>query len=146
MSSLTREYVAQVLGARLDEVLDVQVEEDDLFAVVTLHAGPQGVVLGGGGWSFDQLFVQDCRRELAEQAARRLVGEPDQPTHVPPPPPAPAGEVPTGSADDVLAWVGDDVERARQALAVEGGREKPRQGLTTKLLALVEQPPAGDGA
>lgn len=46
-------------------------------------------------------------------------------------------EVPTGTADEVLAWVTDDRVRAVLALAAERGREKPRSGLTDKLEKLV---------
>lgn len=41
--------------------------------------------------------------------------------------------VPDGTADDVMAWVGDDTERARAAFEVESGRTKPRKTLLAKL-------------
>lgn len=50
-------------------------------------------------------------------------------------------EVPDGSAETVLAWVGDDEDRARRALEVEQDREKPRSGLVATL-----QKKAGDQA
>lgn len=43
-----------------------------------------------------------------------------------------AGEVPSGTAEEVLAWVGDDVVRANRALMAElSGRN--RAGLTAQL-------------
>jgi hypothetical protein len=59
--------------------------------------------------------------------------------------PAPAGqgqdggEVPTGAAEEVLAWVGDDADRARRALAAEQGATKPRSTLVDKLGKLAGQ-------
>lgn len=44
--------------------------------------------------------------------------------------------VPDGTADDVMAWVDGDTERARAAVEVESGRAKPRKTLLTKLEAL----------
>lgn len=41
--------------------------------------------------------------------------------------------VPEGSAKQVLAWVGDDPERAALALEAEHAREKPRSVLTADL-------------
>lgn len=46
--------------------------------------------------------------------------------------------VPDGNADAVLTWVGDDLDRARRALEAEGGREKPRVGVTAKLRELLD--------
>lgn len=47
---------------------------------------------------------------------------------------APEGEqVPDGTADDVLAWVGDDPARAAVAVEAEQGREKPRKTLLANL-------------
>jgi hypothetical protein len=44
-----------------------------------------------------------------------------------------AGTVPDGGAKDVLAWVGDDPGRAREAADVEQARDKPRSTLLTDL-------------
>lgn len=49
----------------------------------------------------------------------------------------PADEVPDGSADEVLIWVGDDKERASWALDVERQRPSPRSTLVAKLEKLV---------
>lgn len=50
-------------------------------------------------------------------------------------------EVPDGAANEVLAWVGDDSERAVLALTVEQAKEKPRSTLVDQLAKL-----AGQGA
>lgn len=46
-------------------------------------------------------------------------------------------EVPSGTVEQVLAWVGIDPERAARALEAERAQEKPRVGLTEKLEKLV---------
>ena len=70
----------------------------------------------------------------------------------PPAEPAPSGQVPAGSVDDVLRWVGDDHGRAAAALDAERARDKPRSTLVgtleSMLYPLVEAPPveeAGHG-
>lgn len=47
--------------------------------------------------------------------------------------------VPIGTAVQVLDWVGDDVDRARAALAREKGQPKPRVTLVTELTALIRR-------
>jgi hypothetical protein len=42
-------------------------------------------------------------------------------------------------ADDVLAWVGDDPERAEEALEAEQAKDKPRSTLVKQLEKLAEQ-------
>ena len=41
-------------------------------------------------------------------------------------------------ADDVLAWVGDDPERAAEALAAEQAKDKPRSTLVKQLEKLAD--------
>jgi hypothetical protein len=43
------------------------------------------------------------------------------------------GGVPEGTTAEILAWVGDDQDRAQQALDAENKDEKPRTGLTGEL-------------
>lgn len=45
---------------------------------------------------------------------------------------------PSASAAVMLAWVGEDVDRAREALDAETARSRPRTGLISKLEALLE--------
>ena len=58
------------------------------------------------------------------------------PEPVEPEPVAPV--VPSGSTREVLEWVGGDVERAAQALAVEEADDNPRNGLVKELKELLE--------
>lgn len=44
-----------------------------------------------------------------------------------------------GTAADVLAWVGDDPERAAEALEAEQAKDKPRTTLVKQLEKLAEQ-------
>lgn len=56
-------------------------------------------------------------------------------------------EVPTGSASEVLAWVGNDPDRAQAALDAERERDAPRTTLTAgleRIAAQRQQPPAAD--
>lgn len=51
-----------------------------------------------------------------------------------------SGDVPAGTIDDVLAWVGDDKTRAQRALDVEQDKgEQARSTLVAKLTALVQE-------
>lgn len=47
--------------------------------------------------------------------------------------------VPDGTGVEVLAWVGEDLERAAVALAREEQREKPRRTLMRSLSDLQQQ-------
>lgn len=58
-----------------------------------------------------------------------------------------ASEVPTGSASEVLAWVGNDPDRAQAALDAERERDAPRTTLTAgleRIAAQRQQTPAAD--
>lgn len=65
------------------------------------------------------------------------------PPHAPPPPstnpdggptnPEPSGLDIEGPVKDVLTWVGEDPDRARQALAAEQAKEQPRSTLVKQL-------------
>jgi len=77
------------------------------------------------------------------------VDEPvDEPTPEPVEPPAPTvpntEAVPTGTAAEVVAWVGNDRDRAQRALAAEKAAEKPRTTLIDQLAKLAEPPAAQD--
>jgi hypothetical protein len=77
-------------------------------------------------------------KNLARHVDRGWVEEVDD---VPAEPVAPAsvpsrgsgGGVPEGTADKVLEWVGEDKERAAQALVAEQKRDKPRSTLVDQL-------------
>jgi hypothetical protein len=46
--------------------------------------------------------------------------------------------VPDGNVSDILEWVGDDKDRAREALDSERGKERPRASLVKQLTAIAE--------
>lgn len=50
---------------------------------------------------------------------------------------APVDEVPAGTVDDVLAWVGGDPARAAAALEAETSAPSPRSSLVGRLSALI---------
>lgn len=72
--------------------------------------------------------------EVDESAPEPEPADPPDPT-----PPVDPDAVPTGTADEVLAWVGDNSARAGRALVVEKTTEKPRTTLLDKLTKLAEQ-------
>lgn len=68
---------------------------------------------------------------LVKQAPRKV-------TRLGAAPDAPVGLDIEGAASEVLAWVGDDSERAVEALTAEQAREKPRSTLVKALARLTE--------
>jgi hypothetical protein len=101
-----------------------------------------GAIIGG-----DVIDPDHLARHL-DRGWIEPVDEPaDEPAPEPAEPPEPAAPapvvdpdaVPVGTADEVLAWVGDDRARAGRALVVEKTAEKPRITLIDKLTKLNEQ-------
>jgi hypothetical protein len=70
--------------------------------------------------------------EFALEAAQK---QPERDSGVEGSPESGSGEVPDGTRDDVLAWVGDDSDRAVAALEAEEQREQSR----TTLIAALEK-------
>lgn len=62
-----------------------------------------------------------------------------EPTTKPVVDPANPDAVPTGTAPEILTWVGDDKEKAQKALDVEKADEKPRKGLVSELEKLLAE-------
>jgi len=94
--------------------------------------------------------VDDEATELADALAAEGQeddeedGQEPAPSHQPPapnpdadggpPPPPPSDELDIdGSVKDILAWAGEDPERAREALDAEQAQEKPRSTLVKQL-------------
>jgi hypothetical protein len=143
MSNTRQEWAAQVLGMRTAEVVNV-VSRGDVH-LVTLHDRTRAV-LDATGFTFDEqtvdrfvTAVDDAHPVGERQGQAPPAGDPGDPGD---------DVVPDGTAEAVLAWVGEDVDRARRALAAEGDRDKPRAGVTAKLTVLItpQVPPAGGGA
>ncbi|MET9729692.1 hypothetical protein ABZZ79_03195 [Streptomyces sp. NPDC006458] len=79
--------------------------------------------------------VDPCDDE-AEELAQALAaeGQDDEPEETEPDDDQTPAELDiTGSVPHVLAWVGEDPERARQALAAELAQDKPRSTLVKQL-------------
>ncbi len=70
-----------------------------------------------------------------QQQQQETQPETSQPAPAQEPQAEPAQElkVPAGTTKEVLAWVGDDKDRARAALEVEQKSGEPRKGLTREL-------------
>lgn len=47
-------------------------------------------------------------------------------------------DVPSGTVPEILTWVGEDVDRAKRALAKESEDKKPRKGLVSQLEEIIE--------
>jgi hypothetical protein len=100
----------------------------------------------------EQLAVAEDQVEPDPGTGEPVVSPPFEPVEPPvepveppvEPSPVDPAEVPAGSAEAVLAWVGDDQDRARAALAAEGERDKgPRAGLSRELAAILTPAPGG---
>lgn len=148
--SLSREDAAQKLGMKVEEIRDIRREGGEY--VVTTHDGvetrvegdelvtetPRGDIVAEAGTAGEgPEVVADLRGDgqpgvVTEAMAQAPAGE--QRADTPPRDPAlDGGDVPDGGAADVINWVGSDQQRARRALDVERGREKPRSTLIATL-------------
>lgn len=70
----------------------------------------------------------EAKRDATAKGETELVS-----TEVAAPTAIPAAQVPDGNIDDVLAWVGDDSAKAKQALETEEAATKPRVSLVKQL-------------
>ena len=68
--------------------------------------------------------------------------KPDRPARTPAAAPADPAAVPTGNVSDLLAWVGDDRDKATRALAAEQAKPRPRAGVVEPLTQLLVVDPA----
>jgi len=90
----------------------------------------------------------ELARHLADnapQGAIEIVEADPEPEPAPPAPdpepkePAGGDEPPVdGTIDDLMAWVGDDKERAAQALTAEQAKDKPRSTVVKRLAAMAD--------
>lgn len=129
---MDKHEAGRALGLADADVLSVEETEDG--ARVTVRDGGDRLITDDGVFALsDHPATAQLRRHGADDEA----AEPDD---VPDPEPSadPADdEVPDGTAEAMLAWVGDDAERAQRALAAEDKRDHPRSTLVAKLRALV---------
>jgi hypothetical protein len=104
---LTREEAHKATGMKVSEIVDIKAVPGGYR--VTTHDG-QTIDLKSVG-----------QPELSAPVTEPVTG----------------GEVPDGSAEEVLTWVGDDSDRAFWALDAEKSRPQARKGLVEKLTKLV---------
>jgi hypothetical protein len=89
--------------------------------------------------SVSEMDEANLRRHLDRGWVEKLDDAPTEPAGTSaggPGKPSPSGGgdgVPDGTAEEVRAWVGDDKERAAQALVAEQNRDKPRSTLIDQL-------------
>ncbi|MCK2242152.1 MULTISPECIES: hypothetical protein [unclassified Crossiella] len=117
------ELAAHILGMKVSEITDVQRTASG--QVVTTHDGQRTLITPEG--------------QAVPLTGGELLGEHSEPVPPAETDPAADGEevdedpVPEGTAEEVLAWVGEDTERARLALEHEQARERPRVTLSKEL-------------
>lgn len=71
----------------------------------------------------DPFVGRNAKGERVTRAAAKSEPEPEQVDE----------GVPSGTSKEVLAWVGDDKEKAKKALEAEESYDKPRSGLVKSL-------------
>lgn len=147
---MDRYEAARYLGLADTELLDARETEDG--TAVHVKDGSERLITDDGVFALsDHPATAHLRRwegsdapvkALAVAREERTVEEkPDIDVELPVPSEAElasSSEVPEGNADAVLDWVGDDRDRAAQALTVEKERENPRSTLISKLRKLAE--------
>lgn len=88
----------------------------------------------GGGLFVPHHTVDEVTIKTMVDAGEWTPGGPETP------PGGDGGEVPNGTVADVMAWVGDDPDRARRALDAENAKgDKARSTLAATLTSIVEQ-------
>jgi hypothetical protein len=152
MAKIDLSSVARTLGMKPSEVLDA--EDTDAGLVVDIFDGTRLIIVpddapdadGKTGVMYLAAPISAGGKDYTGDAP--VYAQPVEPA--PDAPPAGDEEYPEkGSADDVLAWVAGDKDRAEFALEVENNG-KARKGLTEELEAILAQyagpdaPPAGD--
>lgn len=137
---MDKHEAGRVLGLADADVLSVEETEDG--TKVTTRDGGDRLIRDDGVWAMTgHPATAQLRRIVPGYGRWAEPGEPlpEVPDSaygedgVPLDPPPADDEVPDGTADAILAWVGDDAERAQRALAAEDRREHPRSTLVDKL-------------
>lgn len=137
---MDRYEAARKLGLADADVLSVEPVESG--TKVTVRDGGDRLVTDEGVFALsDHPATAQLRRHGVDEEAVEDVpvedGEQDEEPSEPEGSEDVDGDgVPDGTAESVLAWVGDDPERARAALAAEDRREHPRSTLVDKLRKL----------
>lgn len=122
--SWSHDEAAQRMGMPVHEILAVA-EVGDCH-VVTTHDGQRTVVTADGA---TEPYVEPVPDEDDEPGVDADGDGVVDDTN--------GDGAPDGTAEQVLAWVGDDAGRAATALATEQARDRPRSVLTAQLEKLV---------
>jgi hypothetical protein len=87
----------------------------------------------------DMLGSKNDRPAVVKEvtAAKKTAPSGDRPKH---------NEVPDGTSEEILAWVGDDAARARRALAKEKKDDNPRESVTGPLNEVIDRDKAAKKA
>jgi len=120
-----QEALARRLGMKTREIIDAtELSADPPAVLVRTHDGQQVLVTADAvaPWTGSLPGAAPVPAPAADEPAAELEGSDDDPD-----------EVPAGTADEVLAWVGEDRDRATRALQAEQGRDKPRSTLSAQL-------------
>lgn len=139
--ALSREDAARRLGMAVAEVVQVH-DAGDGGSIVVTHDGYPTLVTADDQLVFGPEAIGG-RLDVAGVAAP-VVSVDEESVDDAGGGPLDDVEVPDGTAAEVLAWVGDDPDRAGQALAHERARDRPRASVTGPLEKLLtpEQEPA----
>lgn len=139
MSQTIKEQAARVLGMKTREIVDVQ--DHGHYAVVTTHDGARSLVYEDGTVEPHtpqaEAALQSLQHVAAQADEQDADGEPDDGDEDEGAG-ADDGEVPSGTVEVVLAWVGQDADRAQRARDAELATERPRTGLVDKLQKVVD--------
>lgn len=115
---MTRDEAARAMGVATPEVNSV--EDTEYGAAVVMSSGARRLIADDGFYATDDHPANNHLRRY-----RFPVSEPEgDPDEI---------QVPDGTVDDVMAWVGNDVERALAALEHEKAKASPRKSLIEKL-------------
>lgn len=139
---MTRDEAARAMGVATPEVRTV--EDTEYGVAVVMSSGARRLIVPGDGfYATDEHPANTHLRRFAlpvpdgdlesEEEPDEDEGEGEEDASDPGEKDAPGDDVPGGSIPDVLAWVGEDPERARLALEVERAQPSPRKSLIEKL-------------
>ncbi|GII88268.1 hypothetical protein Ssi03_62580 [Sphaerisporangium siamense] len=124
----TREEAARAMGVAPREVNSVTDTQDG--AVALMASGARRLIGDDGYYALDDHAdnAHLRRAELTEPD----IGGPDADGQDDAP-----EQVPDGTVEQVMTWVGEDAGRARAALEAEESRPSPRKSLITRLEELL---------
>jgi hypothetical protein len=101
--------------------------------VATGQRAPRGQAVDVRDDVAEELVGQPAWREATKADVSAYNGDGDA-----------AGGVPGGNVDQVLEWVGDDPQRARQAIEAERESDRPRSTLITAASEIIDAAGSSD--